>query len=55
MRLLKLEFADGGPNAPFQEAAIPMLEPELVKKEMTALQRHFKVRILTKKSRGTTY
>jgi aspartate/methionine/tyrosine aminotransferase len=27
---------------PFQEAAIPMLEPELVKKEMAALQSHFR-------------
>ncbi|KAG5354477.1 Aromatic-amino-acid aminotransferase 2 [Yarrowia sp. B02] len=34
-------YLDGGGNAPFQAAAIPMLEPSLVKKEMTALQRHF--------------
>jgi hypothetical protein len=29
---------------PFQEAAIPMLEPDKVLIEMKALQRHFKVR-----------
>jgi aspartate/methionine/tyrosine aminotransferase len=37
-------YLDGGSNVPFQEAAIPMLEPGLVKKEMTALQRHFKTK-----------
>lgn len=35
-------YLDGGANAPFQEAAIPMLEPSLVRSEMTALQRHFR-------------
>ncbi|ETS77340.1 hypothetical protein PFICI_11214 [Pestalotiopsis fici W106-1] len=35
-------YLDGGANAPFQEAAIPMLEPSLVQKEMVALQRHFR-------------
>lgn len=35
-------YLDGGTNVPFQEAAIPMLEPEKVLKEMQALQRHFK-------------
>ena len=36
-------YLDGGANVPFQEAAIPMLEPENVRKEMIALQRHFRV------------
>lgn len=35
-------YLDGGTNVPFQEAAIPMLEPTKVRKEMKALQRHFK-------------
>ena len=35
-------YLDGGTNVPFQEAAIPMLEPATVKKEMIALQTHFK-------------
>lgn len=35
-------YLDGGANVPFQEAAIPMLEPELVRYEMRALQRHFR-------------
>ncbi len=35
-------YLDGGANVPFQEAAIPMLEPDLVRKEMTALQKHFR-------------
>ncbi|KAI0187647.1 pyridoxal phosphate-dependent transferase [Astrocystis sublimbata] len=35
-------YLDGGANAPFQEAAVPMLEPSLVRKEMQALQRHFR-------------
>lgn len=35
-------YLDGGTNVPFQEAAISMLEPELVKTEMAALQRHFR-------------
>lgn len=35
-------YLDGGANVPFQEAAIPMLEPSLVREEMKALQRHFR-------------
>ena len=35
-------YLDGGANVPFQEAAIPMLEPNKVLKEMKALQTHFK-------------
>lgn len=35
-------YLDGGTNVPFQEAAIPMLEPSLVQKEMVALQTHFR-------------
>ncbi|KAJ4306676.1 hypothetical protein N0V88_000040 [Collariella sp. IMI 366227] len=35
-------YLDGGTNVPFQEAAIPMLDPTLVRKEMTALQHHFR-------------
>jgi aspartate/methionine/tyrosine aminotransferase len=35
-------YLDGGTNAPFQEAAVPFLDPPLVKKEMAALQKHFK-------------
>lgn len=35
-------YLDGGANVPFQEAAIPMLEPERVLTEMKALQTHFK-------------
>ncbi|KAK3683906.1 pyridoxal phosphate-dependent transferase [Podospora appendiculata] len=35
-------YLDGGTNVPFQEAAIPMLEPGLVKAEMIALQKHFR-------------
>ena len=34
-------YLDGGTNVPFQEAAVPMLEPNLVTKEMQALQKHF--------------
>ncbi|KAK5142838.1 hypothetical protein LTR04_002092 [Oleoguttula sp. CCFEE 6159] len=34
-------YLDGGTNVPFQEAAIPMLEPAKVRAEMKALQRHF--------------
>jgi aspartate/methionine/tyrosine aminotransferase len=37
-------YLDGGSNVPFQEAAISMLEPSLVKKEMVALQTHFKMK-----------
>lgn len=35
-------YLDGGANVPFQEAAIPMLEPNRVLNEMKALQTHFK-------------
>lgn len=35
-------YLDGGTNVPFQEAAVPMLEPTKVRKEMVALQRHFR-------------
>lgn len=35
-------YLDGGANVPFQEAAIPMLEPNLVREEMKALQLHFR-------------
>lgn len=35
-------YLDGGTNVPFQEAALPMLEPDRVLNEMKALQRHFK-------------
>lgn len=35
-------YLDGGTNVPFQQAAIPMLEPDLVRREMVALQRHFR-------------
>ena len=34
-------YLDGGANVPFQEAAIPMLEPANVLREMKALQKHF--------------
>ncbi|KAI9664823.1 MAG: hypothetical protein M1821_006271 [Bathelium mastoideum] len=34
-------YLDGGTNVPFQEAAIPMLEPNKVRHEMRALQSHF--------------
>ena len=34
-------YLDGGANVPFQEAAIPMLEPDKVLREMKALQKHF--------------
>ena len=37
-------YLDGGTNVPFQEAAIPMLEPENVRKEMRALQTHFRAK-----------
>jgi hypothetical protein len=39
-------YLDGGANVPFQEAAIPMLEPDKVRREMKALQTHFRVRLL---------
>ena len=35
-------YLDGGTNVPFQDAAVPMLEPDKVRKEMIALQRHFR-------------
>ncbi len=35
-------YLDGGANVPFQEAAIPMLEPNKVRREMKALQHHFR-------------
>lgn len=35
-------YLDGGANVPFQEAAIPMLEPKKVREEMKALQSHFR-------------
>lgn len=37
-------YLDGGTNVPFQEAAIEMLEPAKVTKEMAALQSHFKMK-----------
>lgn len=35
-------YLDGGCNVPFQEAAVKMLEPSNVRKEMVALQHHFR-------------
>ena len=35
-------YLDGGTNVPFQEAAVRMLEPSNVRKEMKALQTHFR-------------
>ncbi|RGP69906.1 aspartate aminotransferase [Fusarium sporotrichioides] len=35
-------YLDGGASHPFQEAAIPMLEPSLVQNEMIHLQSHFR-------------
>lgn len=35
-------YLDGGTNVPFQEAAVSMLEPNKVRNEMQALQRHFR-------------
>ncbi|OAL40602.1 hypothetical protein AYO20_00338 [Fonsecaea nubica] len=37
-------YLDGGCNVPFQEAAVPMLDPPKVKAEMKALQSHFKMK-----------
>jgi len=37
-------YLDGGTNVPFQEAAIPMLDPPKVRDEMAALQTHFKAK-----------
>lgn len=34
-------FLDGGASHVLQDAAVPLLEPELVKAEMKALQQHF--------------
>jgi len=34
-------YLDGGASYPFQEAAVPLLEPSFVRKEMIALQTHF--------------
>jgi len=34
-------YLDGGTNVPFQQAAISMLQPDRVKMEMQALQKHF--------------
>ncbi|KAF2842089.1 PLP-dependent transferase [Patellaria atrata CBS 101060] len=34
-------YLDGGTNVPFQQAAVAMLDPPLVRKEMAALQTHF--------------
>jgi aspartate/methionine/tyrosine aminotransferase len=34
-------YLDGGASHVLQEAAIPLLEPNLVKAEMKALQQHF--------------
>ncbi|KXS99824.1 hypothetical protein AC578_8895 [Pseudocercospora eumusae] len=35
-------YLDGGTNVPFQEAAVPMLNPANVRHEMKALQSHFR-------------
>lgn len=35
-------YLDGSTNVPFQDAAVSMLEPAEVRKEMQALQRHFR-------------
>lgn len=37
-------YLDGGSNAPFQYVAVDFLEPNLVKREMKALQLHFKMK-----------
>ena len=37
-------YLDGGAAVPFQEAAIPMLQPDTVRAEMKALQTHFKAK-----------
>jgi aspartate/methionine/tyrosine aminotransferase len=37
-------YLDGGANVPFQEAAVSMLEPDNVRKEMKALQKHFRAK-----------
>ncbi|MCY3964041.1 MAG: pyridoxal phosphate-dependent aminotransferase [Acidobacteria bacterium] len=47
-------FLDGGGNHPFQEAAVPLLEPELVLQETQAIQTEFagKRRFLVDRLRG---
>lgn len=35
-------YLDGGANVPFQVEAVKLLKPELVRHEMSILQRHFK-------------
>ncbi len=47
-------FLDGGGNHPFQEAAVPLLEPELVLQETRAIQAEFtpKRRFLIDRLRG---
>ncbi|MXV99864.1 MAG: pyridoxal phosphate-dependent aminotransferase [Holophagales bacterium] len=47
-------FLDGGGNHPFQEAAVPLLEPELVLQETRAIQTEFarKRRFLVDRLRG---
>lgn len=47
-------FLDGGGNHPFQEAALPLLEPELVLRETRAIQSEFarKRRFLVDRLRG---
>jgi aspartate/methionine/tyrosine aminotransferase len=37
-------YSDGGAAHCLQEAAIPMLDPELVRTEMQCLQSHFKAK-----------
>jgi aspartate/methionine/tyrosine aminotransferase len=37
-------YLDGGANVPFQQAAVAMMEPKLVREEMKALQKHFKMK-----------
>ena len=37
-------YLDGGTNVPFQEAAVPMLDPDNVRHEMKALQSHFRMK-----------
>ena len=37
-------YLDGGCIVPFQEAAVPMLEPTKVRTEMKALQTHFRMK-----------
>lgn len=37
-------YLDGGTNYPFQEAAVPFLDPDLVRQETIALQTHFKAK-----------